>query len=179
MRFLLPLADGFDELEAGTILSILRKADIETVVSGVPGTIIKSHTGLKVLADKQLDEKDAESADGLVLVGGAGYKALLNSQKLLAMAARLDARRKVIAAIGTAPCILSKAGILENRMAAVYPGLERELAKPRKAKVIVDNNIITAGMPMHAADFALKVVEVAVSKGKAEEIRRYLAPESV
>ncbi len=73
-----------------------------------------------------------------------------------------------------APAVLARAGILEDRRATIYPGAERELPKPRDARVVVDGNIITSQGPGTAIEFALAIVGYLIGKTKAERIKRDL-----
>lgn len=88
-----------------------------------------------------------------------------------------DLKKKYIAAICAAPLILAKAGVLENRIATIYPGLEKELPKPRDAKVIVHDNIITSKAPGTAMEFALKLVEVLKGKNAARSVKEDMVVE--
>ena len=175
MKVMVPLADGFEEIEAFSVIDILRRAGIEVDVVGVIGTVIKSSHGVRVMVDKKISDVDPEEYDGIVLPGGdPGYKNLARSGMLLNIIRNLDSRGKLVAAICAAPSVLAKAGVLENKKATIYPGMEKEIPYPRGERVVVDDNIITSQGPGTAIEFALKIVEKLVGKQKALELKQKL-----
>ncbi len=162
MRILIPLADGFEEIEAVTTIDVLRRAGLDVTTMGLAGTMVRGSRGVSVIADKKIsDVNDIEKEfDALVLVGGSpGYANLGKSNRILDVIRRFDEKKKTIAAICAAPSLLQKAGILQNRKATIYPGMEREIARPREGRVVVDDNIITSQGPGTAMEFAFKIVE--------------------
>ena len=80
-----------------------------------------------------------------------------------------------MAAICAAPSILSKAGILDDRRATIYPGMEKEIPRPRPDRVVVDQNVITSQGPGTAIEFGLAIAEKLAGKAKADEVRRRMA----
>ncbi|MEM5794173.1 MAG: DJ-1/PfpI family protein [Candidatus Aenigmatarchaeota archaeon] len=175
MKILVPLAEGFEEIEAFAIIDILRRAGIKVDTVGVVGTVIKSARGISVMADKRLDEINPEDYDGIVLPGGnPGYINLGKSQKIIEIIKNFDEKNKLIAAICASPSILAKAGVLEDKEATIYPGMEKELPHPREGRVVVDKNVITSQAPGTAIEFALKIVEKLLGKEKAMQLKRDL-----
>ena len=87
---------------------------------------------------------------------------------------KFNRKKKLLAAICAAPTILAKMGVLQDRKATVYPGLEKSIPYPRGDKVVVDGKIITSQGPGTAIEFALSIVEALVGKGKAGAIRNSL-----
>ncbi len=173
MKVLVPLAEGFEEIEAITVVDVLRRVGIEVVMAGIPGTMITGSRGVKVIADIMLRDVEPEEFDAIVLPGGyPGFVNLGKSQKILEIIKDFNSKNKIIAAICGAPAVLSKAGVLEGRKATIYPGMEREIPRPRSERVLVDGNIITSQGPGTAMEFAIKIVEVLVGKDKAERVRR-------
>ena len=170
-KVFIPLAEGFEEIETFAVVDILRRAGIDVVTAGLQGTIVKSASNVKVIADKKLEEINNDY-DAIVLPGGnPGYINLQKSQKIMNMVKDFDNKNKVVAAICASPTILAKLGLLEDKKATVFPGLERELPRPRSAKVIADGNIVTSQGPGTAIDFALKLVEILEGKNKASAIK--------
>ncbi len=175
MRVLVPLAEGFEEIESLTIIDVLRRAGIEVDVVGIPSSIVKGSRGVRVIADKKLNEIDPDEYDGIILPGGnPGYINLGKSSKLLEILKRMNAQGRLIGAICAAPLVLVKAGILKNRKATVYPGLEKEIPHPRDEDVVVDENIITSKGPGTSMKFALKIVEILLGKSKSESLKKKL-----
>lgn len=172
MEILLPLAEGFDEIEAATVVNVLGRAGMHVVTAGLPGSRIRGRSGLEVTADRRLDQVDPQGFDALVLVGGnPGYINLGRSQKVLGMVVKFNLDKKLIGAICGAPSILAKAGILEDKMATIYPGMERDIPRPKGRRVVQDGNIITSQGPGTAIEFALKIVETMQGRDKMNEIK--------
>ena len=175
MNVIIPLADGFEEIEAMSTIDVLRRADISVTTAGIPGTIVKGSKGTQTIADKKISEVDLETFDALILVGGyPGYVNLGKSNQVLDAVKSFNEKEKTIAAICAAPTILAKAGVLENRKATIYPGMEKEIPRPRGEKVVQDGHIITSQGPGTAIDFALKIVEVLAGSGVSDKIKRDL-----
>ena len=172
MRLFIPIAEGFEDIEASSIIDVLRRASISVDTVGVSGTVVTSGSGVKVMVDRKMLEVRAEDYDGIVIPGGRkAVDILQRTNSLHEIIKKLDEKGKLIAAICAAPTIISKLGILEDRKATIYPGLERELSKPRDDKVVVDKNIITSQGPGTAIEFALKIVEFLKGEAKARQIR--------
>jgi 4-methyl-5(b-hydroxyethyl)-thiazole monophosphate biosynthesis len=174
MNILIPLTDGFEEIEAITPLDVLRRAGFTVVTAGIPGTMITGANGTKIMTDRKLEDINPEDFDALVLVGGPGYKTLANSNKVMSVIRNFNDQNKTIAAICMAPSILAKAGIINERRATIYPGNERQVPRPRGERVVVDGNIITSQAPGTAMEFSLKMVEKLGSRKAMEKIKREL-----
>ncbi len=169
------LATGFEEIEALTVVDILRRAGIETATVPVTGekTVTGSH-GIPVIADKLLSEIDFVDVSVPILPGGMpGTNNLEACDALMKEIDAFFASGKPIAAICAAPRILGHRGILKGREATVYPGNEDQLegAIVTGKKVAVAGNIITANGMGSAIDFALAIVELLTGdKALAEKI---------
>ena len=173
MKVLVPLAEGFEEMEAATTINILKRGGLDVVVAGLPGTIVRGSRGLKVMLEKKLDDLNINDFDALVLVGGyPGYKNLSQSNTILRAVLEFDEKKKLIAAICGAPSVLAKTGILDNRRATIYPGLEKEIPRPREGRVVIDEHIITSQGPGTAIDFALTIVEKLAGKDVMERVKK-------
>jgi len=174
-RVLLTLTDGFEDIEAVAVTNILRRAGIEVVLTGLPSSIVESSNGLKVIADKKMDNANLDDFDALVIPGGKrGCENLGNSRAVMEAITHFEEKGKLVAAIGAAPSLLAKAGILKERRATIQPGKEKEIPRPRDSKVIEDNNVITSMGPGTSIEFALKIVENLDSKQKADKIKKDL-----
>jgi len=173
VEFLMPLAEGFEEIEATTTIDILRRAGINVTTAGLPSSIVRGSRGVRIIADIKMDDVDFDHFDGMILVGGdPGWKNLSMSKRIMDAVQKYNGSKKTLAAICAAPCILAKAGILADRRATVYPGLEREIPRPRNDRVIADGHVITSQGPGTTVDFALKIVEMAAGKDKAAKVKR-------
>ncbi len=172
---LVPLAEGFEEIEAVSVIDVLRRAGANVVVAGLPGTIIKGSRGLNVIADTKLEDVDTKKFDAIVLPGGdPGYKNLGRSQKLLLAIQDFESEGKLVAAICAAPVVLAKTGILDNRKASIHPGMEKEITFPRPDRVTIDNKVITSQGPGTAIEFSLRIVEELFGRAKSEELKKKL-----
>lgn len=175
VKVLVPLAEGFEEIEATTVIDVLRRAGVDVVTAGIPGSVVKGSRNVQLTTDKKLSDIDPEDFEALVLVGGyPGYVNLGKTQKVMSIITSFNEQQKLIAAICAAPTILAKVGILEDRKATVYPGMEKELPYPRDDKIVVDENIVTSQGPGTAMPFALKLIEILVDKGKAKAVKEDL-----
>jgi len=173
-KVILPLPDGFDEIEAFTVVDVLRRAGIEVFIAGAPSKFVTSMHGVKTQVDGMFDEIDINKYDALILPGGAGYMSLVNSQVMINAIIDFSKQGKILAAICGAPMAFVKAGILKGKRATIAPGLEKNLDMPRGERVIVDGNIITSQGPGTAMEFSLKIVEVLLGKPKALQMKQHL-----
>lgn len=175
MKIMVPLAEGFEEIEAITVVDVLRRAGIEVDTVGVMGSVVSGSHGIKTMTDKKLLEINSDEYDGIILIGGnPGYLNLGKSSKIIEILKRFDSNKKMIAAICGAPTILAKAGLLEQRKATIFPGMEKELPHPRGEKVVVDGNIITSQAAGTAMEFALAIVGALQGKDKVFQLKRQL-----
>ena len=179
-RLFVPFAEGFEEMEAMTIVDVLRRAGINVDMVGMMGTMVTGSHGIRVTMDKKLIEVRADDYNGLVIPGGnPGCINLGRSSAFLDLVKSMYNQGKLVAAISNAPSLLAKIGILENKRATIYPGMEKELPHPRDQKVVTDGKVITSQSPGTAIEFALKIAEVLVGKDVAASIRRSIAVSEV
>jgi 4-methyl-5(b-hydroxyethyl)-thiazole monophosphate biosynthesis len=172
---MVPLADGFEEIEAMTLIDVLRRAGIQVDMVGVVGSVIRGAHGVRVMTDLKLSDVKAEMYDGIILPGGnPGYANLAKTARLLEIVRRLNEAGKLVGAICAAPSVLAKAGVLEERRATIYPGMERQIPYPRPERVVIDGNIVTSQGPGTAMEFALKIVELLVGEAKSRTLARQL-----
>lgn len=171
MKALVILADGFEDIEAFTVIDVLRRAGVFVTTAGLNTTMVESMNKVRAMADKKLSEITENDFDAIILPGGPGHRNLLNSSAVLELVKKFDKNKKLVAAICAAPAVLAKAGILEEKIATIYPGMESQIPKPRDAKVIVAGNVVTSRSPGTALDFALKLAEILAGKNVAARIR--------
>jgi len=175
LNVLVPLAEGFEEIEAMTVVDVLRRAGIKVTVAGLPGTIVEGSRKVKVLAGAKLDDIVEKDYDAVVLVGGSpGYSNLSKSNKIMKIIGEFHRDDKLVAAICGAPTVLAEAGILTNVKATVYPGLEKYIPKPRSESVLIDGNVITSQGPATAMEFSLKLVEYLAGKETMKNVKEQL-----
>jgi 4-methyl-5(b-hydroxyethyl)-thiazole monophosphate biosynthesis len=161
-RVLVPLAEGFEELEAVTIIDILRRAGVEVVVASLAGSPVAGAHGIRLEADAPLEALLAQHFDMIALPGGMpGAEHLRRDPRIAALVKRLHAAGRPVAAICAAPMVLAAAGLLAGRRATSYPGFLDGAAAATVVgdTVVVDRGVITSRGPGTALDFALALVE--------------------
>jgi len=161
-RVLVPLAEGFEELEAVTIIDILRRAGIEVVVASLAGNPVTGSHGIRISADTPLAALVEQDFDMIALPGGMPGADHLNKDPRVANLVRsLHGKGRPVAAICAAPMVLAAAGVLAGRRATSYPGFLKESDQVTRVgdAVVVDGGIITSRGPGTALDFALALVE--------------------
>lgn len=155
-------ATGYEEIEALTVVDILRRAGIETNMVSVTGEMaVTGAHGIEVKMDKVFEPSD--EADMLVLPGGMpGTLNLLAHEGLTSKVKDYYAQGKYIAAICAAPTVFGKLGLLKERRATCYPGMEDELycEEALSDAVVMDGKIITSRGMGTAIDFALALLAV-------------------
>lgn len=181
-RALVPLAQGCEELEAVTIIDLLRRAGIEVVTAGVDGVEIKASRGVRLLADATLDEVKGEAFDMVILPGGLpGADHLDRDPRIRTLLeSTLDAGNYA-AAICAAPKVLANAGLLAGKRATSYPGVLDGMAlsdvEVDLQPVVRDGHVITSRGPGTAMDFALTLIEVLAGAGRRNEVEAGLVRE--
>ena len=161
---LVPLADGFEEIEAVTVIDLLRRADIEVVVAGLdPGPVTGSH-GITLMPDATLDEALGRDYDMAVLPGGLpGADHLAADERVCRLLRAMADSERFTAAICAAPKVLAAAGLLDGRRATSFPGCLDPARTPGLTlvdePVVQDGRIITSRGPGTAMDFALALIE--------------------
>jgi len=165
LKVLVPLAKGFEEIEAMSIIDVLNRAEIEVVVAGLDELKVEgANTKLKVIVDTLLDDVDVDSLDMIVLPGGLpGAEYLAKSEKVKSIIKALHVKNKKVAAICAAPWALKEAGILEGKKHTNYPSFEKFTGVEGyidNQDVVVDGNIITSRGPATAISFALEIVKI-------------------
>lgn len=169
------LAEGFEEIEAITVVDVLRRAKIETRMISITGRReVKGAHDITIAADEIFEKADSFEADMIVLPGGMpGTKHLGEHQGLKEVILGFAERNKLIAAICAAPSVLGRLGLLDKKKAVCYPGFEEALKGAVIDKDILsqDGNFITSKGPGTAIYFALRLVEILKDKKTAEALR--------
>jgi protein deglycase len=163
-RVLVPLAEGCEELEAVTIIDLLRRAGIEVVTAGLKPGIVRASRGTQLMPDMTLDAALQEQYDMVVLPGGMpGAKHLKEDARVLALLKEMAGEGKYTAAICAAPTVLAEAGLLKGKKATSYPGFLDKMALPDTHyvtdAVVRDGKVLTSRGPGTAMDFALALIE--------------------
>jgi len=178
-RVLIPLAAGFEELEAVTVIDLLRRAGIEVVSAGLADGPVRGSRNTVLLPDTTLDAVMDQEFDMIVLPGGMpGAQHLDEDERIHALLARYHAEDRFAAAICAAPKVLAAAGLLDGKSATSYPGAVRSQDFPHVAvldvPVVVDGKVITSRGPGTAMDFALQLIESLQGRSKRDEVEAAL-----
>lgn len=171
-KVLVPLAQGFEEIEAVTIIDVLRRADIEVTVAGLAaGTVTGSH-GIRVETDTTLDQVQAADFALIALPGGMpGSRHLEQDPRLKQLLTEMAAAGKIVSAICAAPKVLASAGLLDGRRATSYPGfLDPQSVRYQQDAVVTDGKLITSRGPATALQFALTLVEALAGPARRAEL---------
>ena len=167
-------ANGYEEVEALTVVDLLRRAKIGCEILSVDdsGQVTGSH-GISIGADRNFSGTDFSQYDGVILPGGMpGTTNLAADERVLALLRSFAAAGKLTAAICAAPTVLAKAGLLEGKKAVCYPGVEEQLtgAKVSFDPVAVDGTVITSRGLGTAIPFALSIVQYFEGRERAEAL---------
>lgn len=176
-RNFLFLAHGFEEIEALTVVDVLRRAglDIKTVSITSSKHVTGAH-GIGVTADLLFEETDFGDAEFLILPGGMpGASNLYDCERLRQLLVEHSSRGGKIAAICAAPAVvLAPLGLLNGKEATCYPGFEKACsgagAIMRDAPVIALDRLITGNGPSAALRFALAIVANIVGENQAQQV---------
>lgn len=174
LRALLPLPEGFEEIETVTPTDLLRRAGVEVVVAALaPGIHVTGRCGLTLHADLPLTALGAgEPFDALILPGGPGVRLLRGDPRIVPLARHFAAEGRWIGAICAAPLVLHDAGLLPaGTRYTAHPSTESELpGRLPDARVVRHGRIITSRGAGTALDFGLELIEVLVSPEKRAEV---------
>lgn len=162
-RVLIPLAQGCEELEAVTVVDLLRRADIEVLTAGLDAQPVVASRGVVLIPDTDLDQVLDDDFDMIVLPGGLpGADNLDNDPRIHQLLRRMQDNDKYTAAICAAPKVLANAGLLADRQATSYPGFIDAMDLPStrvlEQAVVMDGKVITSRGPGTAMDFALTLI---------------------
>ena len=171
------LANGFEEIEALTVVDVLRRADLKCDMCSIEEINVTGAHGITVRADLLISDLIKENYSCLILPGGMpGATNLKENSEVIALVKSFNKAGKLVAAICAAPIVLNKAEIIKGRRITSFPGLEPELKECdyQEQTVVVDDNLITSRGPATAIKFAIKLVEKLLSKEVSEKLQESL-----
>lgn len=168
MKAIVPIACGTEELEAVTIIDVLRRVGVEVVVLSVDdefGVDIECSRGVCIVADELWNEDAIADADIIILPGGlGGMDAFANDERVLkAVKEFASNKNKYVAAICASPVVLGIAGVLKGKKYTCYPGMEKEIQDGEYLKednIVMDGNIITSKGPATALAFSITLAQI-------------------
>lgn len=163
-RVLVPIAKGFEEIEAISIIDILRRVEIEVLVASLDhNSLVKGANNITIQTDIEVKDVNSKELDMIILPGGwDGTYALADDANVQRILQEMDARGQNIAAICAAPFALNAAGVLKEKFTC-YPSVEEQIPKDGyqgdSSMVVEDKNIMTSRGPGTAICFALQIVK--------------------
>lgn len=155
-------AEGSEELEAITIVNILRRGGISVTLAGLSEGALRGSRGIVIVPDTTLDGVCNQDFDLIVLPGGQpGTRNLKADTRVLQLLQRFAAQGKLVAAICAAPSVLAEAGLLNGKQATCYPSCLEDYPQVhlQTSALVEDGKLITSRGPGTAMDFALLLVE--------------------
>ena len=174
---LIPLAEGFEELEAVALIDVMRRGGIDVRIAYLEdelhdALVLGAH-GITVQADTSLKNVITDDFDMMVLPGGwGGTYALAENARVIELLQEFKAK-KMVGAMCAAPFTLKKAGVLGDNYTC-YPGAKDEIAHPGyrdDVKVVTDGNVMTSQGPGTAVCFGLAIVEKLVGKESMQAVK--------
>ena len=176
---LILLAQGCEELEAVTVIDLLRRAGIEVVTAGLATGAVTASRGTVLIPDSTLTAEQDRTFDLVVLPGGLpGARHLEEDPRVLDLVRRQTTAGRLVAAICAAPKVLAAAGLLAGRRATAYPGSVRAADYPGLTllndAVVVDGPVVTSRGPGTAMDFALRLIELLQGPARRGEVETSL-----
>ena len=169
---LVPIADGIEEIEACTIIDVLRRAKIEVTVASVSDLQVTASRGVKIAADTLIADCRNKTYDGIALPGGMpGAEYLRDCTILTDMLKAQKAAGKLYAAICASPAVaLAPHGLLDGKTATCYPSLQDKLPAPSTQRVVIDGNCITSRGPGTAMEFAVELIRQLLGDKEADAV---------
>lgn len=176
-RVLVPLAPGCEEMEAVTVIDILRRGGIDVLTAGLePGPVTGSR-GTRLLPDTLLGEVLGETFDMIALPGGIpGADHLADNRELGELLHRHAAAGSYLAAVCAAPKALARRGLLDGKLATAYPGVLAAEGHSHISNdaVVIDGRVVTSRAAGTAMDFALALVELLAGAERRAAVERGL-----
>lgn len=174
-KVLVPLAQGFEEIEALTVVDILRRSGIEVVLAGIqPGSVEGAHQ-ISIIPDTTIDAVNADDFGMIVLPGGQPGSDNLNADpRIHALLAEFAAKDKLIGAICAAPIVLAAAGLLSGKKVTCYPSCADRLNGGiyEDSPVVSDGTIITSRGPGTAVNFGMEIAALLAGPGVADAVAK-------
>ena len=160
---LIPIATGFEGIEAVSLIDVLRRAGIKVIVAALNDRLqVQGANGIMLVADRNIDRLTSDDIDMILLPGGWGGTNLLSEDKYVQELLKdMNNKNKAISAICAAPFALHTAGVLSSSFTC-YPSVEekiRDNGYNSNSKVVEDGNIITSQGPGTAICLGLYIVK--------------------
>lgn len=172
-KALVLFADGSEELEAVTVVNILRRAGITVTLAGTSAGALRGSRGMSIQPDATLDAVLHDEFDMVILPGGQpGTRHLQADARVIKLVQKIAQQGRYVTAICAAPAVLASAGLLDGKQATCFPTCLDDFPKVhlQNTAIVEDGNIITSRGPGTAMDFALLLVERLTGTAKRQEV---------
>ena len=175
---LIPLAEGFEEIEAVALIDIMRRGGLEVTSVYLDGEfasdLVTGANGITIQANSSIKEAISDDYDMIVLPGGwGGTNHLAENSRVQTLLKEFKAKEKYVAAMCAAPYALHVAGVL-NHNYTCYPSVEEKIrldGYTDQEKVVIDGKVITSRGPGTAICFALAIVKELVGEESYEAVK--------
>lgn len=167
------LASGFEEIEAVTVIDVLRRADLQVTVAGLQDGLITGSHEITLKPDVTLDEIQPGEFDMVVLPGGLpGTDYLRKDPRVLGFLKEMQKAGKYTCAICAAPVVLKEADVARGKAVTSHPVVQEDLSglDYREDRVVKDGTVVTSRGPGTAMEFALELVGILAGREKAKEL---------
>lgn len=174
-KVLVPIGTGSEEMEAVIVIDVLRRAGADVIVASVEDDLtVTCSRGVRLVADRRIDDCTSESWDLIALPGGMpGAERLRDSAPLTKLVAEQQAAGKLHAAICATPAVaFEPQGLLAGKRATAHPAFAAKLSNQEAVdqRVVVDGKLITSRGPGTAFEFALALVQQLYGAEKMREV---------
>ncbi len=174
-QILVPLANGFEEIEAISIIDICRRGEIDVIVAGVGGKTVMGAHNIPVIADCTIDEVDVNKLNMIVLPGGwGGTEVLATNATVQSILKQMKQNDCYIGAICAAPYALNAAGVLSDKYTC-YPSIENKIRLEgynNDQHTIIDGKVITSQGVGTAICFALEIVKILKGEDSYQNLKQ-------
>ncbi len=170
-------AEGSEELEAISIVNILRRGGVNVTLAGLHEGLLRGSRGAVLQPDATLDAAIKQDYDMIVLPGGQpGTNHLKADERVLKLVRTMYESGKYVTAICAAPSVLAAARLLDGKQVTCYPGCLDAFpaVKLQTTAIVEDGHLITSRGPGTAMDFALLLLERLVGQPKRQEVEAAL-----
>ncbi len=181
-KILIPLAEGFEMLEALSIVDVFRRAGVHVDLAAVgDDLLVTSSHQVKVMADLFLAQCLDKNYDLIVLPGGIpGAENLQKSKILTELLKKQNRENKLYGAICAAPAlVLEPHGLLQGKNATCHPGFVEKLSSQSHVgeRVVVDKNCVTSKGAGTSIEFALELLAIIMGEEKRKSVAKGMALE--
>ena len=174
-KVMIPLVDGFEDIEAVSVIDVLRRGGIEVVTAALGDSPeVTSAHGIVMKADASVDALADAVFDAIILPGGPGTSGLSASETLVELLRRHAEERRLIAAICAAPTVLTGLGLVPPGFhLTCYPSCVMDLDRdPANVPCVEDGDFITGQAPGSAMLFALVILKRLAGEAVARKVAR-------